>query len=59
MNGWSAKDEGGVNLALFIESDEVEGVHTNRWRKKDSVMRLIGITEMSRAGSAAEDSDHK
>jgi hypothetical protein len=47
----SAKDEAGINLALFIESEQVEGVITDHWKKRDAVMRLIDTTEVARAGS--------
>jgi HEPN/RES N-terminal domain 1/RES domain len=42
----SAKREGGVNLALFIESEEVEGVSSNRWKPKERRLKMVDIEEV-------------
>jgi len=41
----SAKRTGAANLALFVESWEVEGVATETWRKKEPVLRLVSTEE--------------
>jgi hypothetical protein len=41
----SAKCPGSSNVALFIESSEVEGVPTDSWRKKEPILRLISVEE--------------
>jgi HEPN/RES N-terminal domain 1/RES domain len=41
----SAKCEGTSNVALFMESSEVEGVPTESWKKKESILRLVSIEE--------------
>lgn len=46
----SAKQDGGTNLALFIESGEVEGVESEGWRKKEPVIRLLRTEEKSLGG---------
>jgi hypothetical protein len=69
----SAKREGAANLALFIDSSEVEGVATETWRKKEPVLRLVSTEEIvatkarqkrasrtqSRAVVAARSAEHK
>lgn len=42
----SAKVPGTTNLALFIESAEVEGVETEWWQTKDPVLRLTSVEEL-------------
>jgi hypothetical protein len=41
----SAKCEGTSNVALFVESSEVEGVPTESWKKKEPILRLVSIEE--------------
>jgi HEPN/RES N-terminal domain 1/RES domain len=43
----STKREGGVNLALFIESEEVEGAPSDRWKSKKHRLRMVGVEEVS------------
>jgi len=38
---WSARIPETANVALFIESSEVEGVPTEYWLKKEPVLRLV------------------
>ena len=49
----SAKRPGAANLALFIDSSEVEGVVTESWRKKEPVLRLVSIEELISAKSSS------
>jgi hypothetical protein len=44
----SAKHEGGVNLALFIESEEVQGVPSERWKAKEPLLKMIKVEEVRR-----------
>lgn len=37
--------EGGVNLALFIESEELEGVPSDRWKPKEHRLRMVSVQE--------------
>jgi hypothetical protein len=41
----SAKKHRGVNLALFVESEEVEGGASKSWKPKEPMLRLLGIEE--------------
>jgi HEPN/RES N-terminal domain 1/RES domain len=41
----SAKEQGAVNLALFIESAEIEGVPTESWKAKPAVLRMVTVEE--------------
>ena len=41
----SAKNNGGINLALFIESEDVEGVPSKRWKPRQPLLRTIRVTE--------------
>lgn len=41
----SAKKHRGVNLALFVESEEVEGGASKSWKPKEPILRLLGIEE--------------
>lgn len=43
----SAKRPETTNVALFIESAEVEGVPTEHWKKRSPVLRLISIEEIT------------
>lgn len=45
----SAKRPGTKNLAIFIESAEVEGVLVKSWQKKDSLLRLLTAEEIDTA----------
>jgi hypothetical protein len=42
----STKREGGVNLALFIESEEVEGVASDGWKPKEHRLKMVGVEEV-------------
>jgi hypothetical protein len=42
----STEREGGVNLALFIESEELEGVPSDRWKPKEHRLKMIGVEEV-------------
>jgi hypothetical protein len=44
----SAECEGGVNLALFVESEDVEGVPSDRWKPKEHRLRMVGVEEVQR-----------
>jgi hypothetical protein len=41
----SAKCAGTSNIALFMESSEVEGVRTESWKKREPILRLISAEE--------------
>ncbi len=43
----SAKRPGTRNLALFIESAEVDGVEVDSWPKKVILLRLVSVGEVS------------
>ena len=45
----SAKENGSINLALFMESEEVEGVPSKRWKPKQPLLRLLGVEEVIQA----------
>lgn len=42
----SAKREGGVNLALFIDSEDVEGVPSDGWKPKEHRLKMVGVEEV-------------
>lgn len=42
----STKREGGINLALFIESEEVEGVASDGWKPKEHRLKMVGVEEV-------------
>ena len=44
----SAKDTGRINIALFIESKEVEGVPSERWSSKEPLLKMMGVEELSK-----------
>jgi hypothetical protein len=50
----SAKEEGSTNLALFMRSEEVEGVPQEHWRKWEPILRLMCSNEQMRAVSGDE-----
>lgn len=41
----SAKENGSSNLALFISSEDVEGVAAASWKKPKPVVRLLSVVE--------------
>jgi hypothetical protein len=43
----SAKKSGGTNLALFVESEEVDGVPSERLTPKKRMLRLVSVVEHS------------
>jgi hypothetical protein len=42
----STKREGGVNLAFFVESEEVEGVPSDGWKPKEHRLKMVGVEEV-------------
>jgi hypothetical protein len=44
----STKHEGGVNLALFVESEEVEGVPSDSWKAKERLLKMVRVDEVSK-----------
>jgi RES domain-containing protein len=42
----STKREDGINLALFIESEEVEGVPSDGWKPKEHRLKMVGVEEV-------------
>jgi hypothetical protein len=50
----SAEDKGGINLALFISSDEVERVPSKWSRPKDILLKLTRVQEAIKAKPVAQ-----
>ena len=45
----SSKDDGGTNIALFVQSEEIEDVEPKySWRKRTPVLRLVKVDEVQR-----------
>lgn len=42
----STEREGGANLALFIESEELEGTPSDRWKPKEHRLKMISVEEL-------------
>jgi hypothetical protein len=44
----SAKIKKGTNAALFVESEEIEGVPSTAWKPKTPLLRLVNVRERRR-----------
>jgi hypothetical protein len=53
----SAKENGSINLALFVDSEELEGVPSEPWRRKQHVLRLTRIDEVIQGAQDADSPD--
>ena len=42
----SAKEPQGTNIAIFVESSEVEGAPSKPWSRKEPLLRLVGVEEL-------------